>query len=116
MYIHTRSVNIVTLALPGDFLLQESQGMGGGGLLGPLQNFLFDLAEILLQQLLDHYRYKTWFKKRNSSTVGNQSHGGQMITKRSLKRAIFKVLKLREKWTQMMSNCLVKCEKVERNE
>ena len=45
-----------------------------------------------------------------SPTVGTRSRKGQVILKPAPKGQISKVLILREKWTQIMSNCLGKCE------
>ena len=93
----------LTLSLPGDIRYRNPKG----DFKVPLELF-WPSRELLLWPLLDHSNYKTWYEYEGKtfsqfSTAGTPCEGGQMIAK------FFKVLKLCKICTQMMSNCLGKC-------
>ena len=116
LQVHTRSpllslwVNIASLlSIPGNVCCRNP-------ILGAyLEFFVWPSREFLLRSLFDNYKYKTWYEYEGktfcqSSTAGSPMREVKWSRKLPPKGHFFKVPKLPEKWTQIMSNCLGKCE------
>ena len=108
---------LFTLSLSGDFCWRNPWG----GILfnltppppPPLEHFL-PKQRALTPAAVDHCQHEYEgkdFSQSGSSSVATRSQRGQVIAKRGPeKKAFFKMLKACEKLTQIMSNCLGKCE------
>ena len=91
---------------------------GGGGAVPPLElSFFLPVRELLLRPLLDHYKNKTWYRyEYEEKSLASPPRFAPEVREvkwsqnAAPKGRFLKVLKLREKWTRILSNCLGKCE------